>query len=88
MQAARPMAVLLLLQLGLALQAPRQFGTKFFVDLLNRFGFCPSYSQVHKYERTAALHQGTDSFSGSFIAVTHSHISKHHFFFFIFKVSL
>ena len=60
MQAARPRATPPPLQLRLALQVHRQFGTKFFVEVLNKFGFCSSYSEVQKYERSAAFHQGTD----------------------------
>ena len=60
MQAARPRAILQPQQLGLALQVHRQFGTQFLVDVLNKFGFCSSYIEVQKYERSAAFHQGTD----------------------------
>ena len=60
MQAARPRAIFPPLQLGLALQVHRQFGTRFLVDVQNKFGFCSSYSEVQKYERSATFHQGTD----------------------------
>ena len=43
-----------------ALQVHRQFGTRFLVDVLKKFGFCSSCSEVQKYERSAAFHQGTD----------------------------
>ena len=42
MQAARPRAILPPMQLGLALEVHRQFGTRFLVDVLNKFGFCSS----------------------------------------------
>ena len=35
-------------------------GSRFLVDVLNKFGFCSSYSEVQKYEQRAAFHQGTD----------------------------
>ena len=60
MQLARPRAILPPLQLGLALQVHRQFGARFLVDLLNKFGFCSSYSEVQKCEGSAEFHQGTD----------------------------
>ena len=42
MQDARPRAIIQLLQLGLALQVHQQFGTRFLVDVFNKFGFCSS----------------------------------------------
>ena len=48
------------MQLGLALQVHRQFGTRFLVDVLNKFGFCSSYSEVQKCERSAVFHQDAD----------------------------
>ena len=30
------------------------------IDTLNKMGFCSSYSEVQKFERSAALNQGTD----------------------------
>ena len=42
MQAARPREIFPQLQLGLALQVHRQFGTRFSVNVLNKFGFFSS----------------------------------------------
>ena len=30
------------------------------VDVLNKFGFCSSYSEVQKYKWSAGFHQSTD----------------------------
>ena len=60
MQAARSRAILPPLQLELALQVHRQFGTRFLVHVLNKTGFCSSSSEVQKYERSAVFHQGTN----------------------------
>lgn len=60
MQSVRPRVMITPLQLGLAVQMHRQFGSRFLVDSLNSHGFCSSYSEVQKYERSAAVHQGTE----------------------------
>ena len=60
MQAVRPRAILVPLQIGLAIQVHRQYGSRYLVDVLNKLGFCSSYSEVQKYERSAAFHQGTN----------------------------
>ena len=36
------------------------FGSKFLIDCLNSMGFCSSYSEVIRFERSAAKFQGTD----------------------------
>ena len=36
------------------------FASRFLIDSLNAHGFCASYSTVKKYERSAAVTQGTD----------------------------
>ena len=38
----------------------RQFGSRFLIDSLYSHGFCSSYSEVQKFERSAAFHQGTE----------------------------
>ena len=60
MQAAQLSAIFPPQLLGLGLQVHRQFGTRFLVDVLNKFGFCFSYSEVQKYERNAAFHPSID----------------------------
>ena len=62
MQHVRPKAIIAPLQLGLAVQMHQHFASKFLIESLNRHGFCASYSTVKKYERSAALAQGTDIF--------------------------
>ena len=57
MQAARPRDLIVPLQLGLGIQMHHQFSSRFLVDSLNHHGFCSSYTEVQKYERSAAVHQ-------------------------------
>ena len=38
-------------------QMHRQFGSRFFIDSLHSHGFCSSYSEVKKLERSAAYRQ-------------------------------
>ena len=69
-QATRPRVILAPLQLGLGIQLHHHFASKFLIDSLNQHGFCCSYSEVTKFERSAAVIQGTDipNFAeGSFI---------------------
>ncbi len=60
MQCVRPRVIIAPLQIGLAVQMHRQFGSRFIVDSLNSHGFCSSYTEVQAYERSATVHQGTD----------------------------
>ena len=60
MQATRPRILTAPLQIGLAVQLHRKYGSRFLIDSLNSFGFCSSYTDVQLYERSAAVHQGTD----------------------------
>lgn len=55
MQAARPRALLLPLQLGLGVQMHHQFASKFLIETLDKFGFTCSYAEVQAYERSAAI---------------------------------
>lgn len=59
-QAARPKAVIAPLQLGLGVQMHHHFASKFLIDSLSSHGFCSPYTVVQKYERSAAVNQGTD----------------------------
>ena len=59
MQQVRPKALIVPLQIGLGIQMHHDFGSKFLIDSLNKHGFCVSYSEIFKYERCAAVHQGT-----------------------------
>ena len=59
-QSIRPRILNSPLQIGLGVQMHRQFGSRFLINTLNQLGFCSSYSEVQKYERSAAVHIGTD----------------------------
>ena len=69
MQAVAPRTAVTPLQIGLAIQVHRQYGSKNLVQELHSLGFCTSYSDVSKYIRSAAFHQGTDMHltEGSFV---------------------
>ena len=58
------------LQIGLGVQLHHHFASKFLIDTLYNMGFCISYSEIQKYESSAAVSQGTDIVgfhSGQFI---------------------
>eukprot|EP00745_Piridium_sociabile_P030468 TRINITY_DN50548_c0_g2_i2.p1 TRINITY_DN50548_c0_g2~~TRINITY_DN50548_c0_g2_i2.p1 ORF type:complete len:334 (+),score=67.94 TRINITY_DN50548_c0_g2_i2:176-1177(+) len=57
-QCTRPNTVIAPLQIGLAVQMHRTFGSRFLVDTLHRLGFCSSYSEVRKFQRNAASTDG------------------------------
>ena len=60
MQAARPRVLLSPLQFGLAIQMHNHFSSRFVVDSLFKHGFACSYSEVQRYERSAAITQGAE----------------------------
>ena len=60
MQSVRPRVLNTPLQLGLGVQMHRQFGSRFLIDTLNQLGFCSSYSEIQRYERSAAVNLGVD----------------------------
>ena len=53
-QAVRPRAVLMPLQIGLAVQMHHLSRSKFIVDTLSEMGFCASYKEVLRFEKNAA----------------------------------
>ena len=55
MQAERPRALFAPLQFGLTVEMHEQFGSRFLIDTLNKYGLFSTYSQVQKFERNAAL---------------------------------
>ena len=59
-QATRPRAILSPLQLSLGIQMHHHFGSKFLINTLHKLGFCSSYAEVCKYERSASITSGTD----------------------------
>jgi len=60
MQATRPRVILAPLQFGLATEMHHQFSSRFIVDTLHKHGFSCSYSEVRKFEKSAALTQGAE----------------------------
>ena len=60
MQASRPRGILCPLQLGTALQLHHHYKSRFLLDTLCKHGVCSSYQEVKRYERSAALAQGTE----------------------------
>jgi len=60
MQSVLPRVIVAPLQIGLGVQMHRQFGSRFLIDSLHQHGFCSSYPEIQKYERSAAVHRGTD----------------------------
>jgi hypothetical protein len=60
MQATRPRVLLTPLQLGLGVQMHHHFASRFLLDTLYQHGFCCSYTEVQRYERSAAVSTGID----------------------------
>ena len=60
MQGVRPRALLTPLQLGLGVQMHHHFASRFLIDSLNELGFSCSYAEVLRYERSAAVTEGTE----------------------------
>ena len=60
MQACRPQSLLAPLQVYLGVQLHQQSGSRFLIDQLNRLGFSTSYSEVLRFERSAAVTHGTE----------------------------
>ena len=48
------------LQLGLGVQMHRQFGSRYLVESLYNLGFSSSYSEVQKYEASAAVQKSKE----------------------------
>lgn len=59
-QSCRPNTVISPLQIALAVQMHRSFGSRFLIDTMFRLGFSSSYSEVRKFELNAALSCGID----------------------------
>jgi hypothetical protein len=81
-QATRPKTIIALLQLALGVQWHLLFGSKMLIEMLNELGFCCSYSEVQKFEKSAAVSQTFDrpDLSGNefiqFMADSVDHIIK------------
>jgi hypothetical protein len=48
------------MQIGLGVQLHHHFASKFLIDTLHTLGFCSSYTEVLKFQSSAAVTQGTD----------------------------
>jgi len=59
-QAVRPRALVVPLQIGFAAQVHHQFRSRFLVDTLSSMGFCSSYSEVQRFEENAAATAALD----------------------------
>ena len=59
-QATRPRSLIAPLQLSLGIQLHHQFGSRFLIDSLNQHGFCASYAEITRFERSSAVSGGTD----------------------------
>ena len=53
-QATHPRVLMVPLQIGVTAQMHHHFGSRFLIDSLNSHGFCSSYSEVKKFEVSAA----------------------------------
>eukprot|EP00794_Sanderia_malayensis_P001581 gene1581-1746_t len=53
-QATRPRVLIAHLQIGIGVQMHHHFGSKFLIDSLKSHGFCSSYSEVKRFDKSAA----------------------------------
>ena len=60
MQAARPRLQITPLQISLGIQLHHHFASKFLIDTLHNLGFCSLYSEILRFESSAAASQGID----------------------------
>ena len=69
-QGCRPKGLLAQLQIGLGVQLHHQFGSRYLLDLLNSMWFTASYSEVQRFEASAAAAMDTSIpsyFPGKFL---------------------
>ena len=59
-QSTWPNTVIAQMQIGLAVQMHRTFGSRFLIDTLSHLGFCTSYIEVRKFELNTAVFHGID----------------------------
>ena len=59
MQQVRPKSLLPPLQIGLGVQLHKHFGSRFLIDSMNKHGFTSSYSEVLRFEQSAAMSNAT-----------------------------
>ena len=60
MQGSRPRGIQAPLQIGLGVQLHTKYASRNLLDYLHSMGFCCSYNEARKFERNAAISQGTD----------------------------
>ena len=60
MQATCPRSFLPPLQVGLSVTLEHKYGHRDLVDMINKFGFCSSYTEACTYRKNAATSQGID----------------------------
>ena len=60
MQSMCPRSFLPPLQLGLSVTLEHKYGHRDLVDMINKLGFCSSYTEASKYRRSAAATLGVD----------------------------
>ena len=58
-QACMPRGVIAPLQIGLGVQMHHLYGSKLLIEILNSMGFCSSYTEIQRFESSAASSQGT-----------------------------
>lgn len=57
-QAARPRVIISPLQISLGVVLHQHFASRFLIDTLHNLGFCTSYSEIKKFQSSAAVVQG------------------------------
>ena len=70
MQSTCPRSFLPPLQVGLSVTLEHKYGHRDLVDMINKLGFCSSYTEANKYRSNASVVQGVDlpeQVAGSFL---------------------
>ena len=60
MQSTCPRSFLPHLQIGLSVTLEHKYGHRDLLDMINKFGFCSSYTEASTYRRSAAATRGVD----------------------------